>query len=451
MDVKARLANYTSQIKAKIEQANKLAEDDNFSPVEMKGLTDEIAVLKERFEAVKALDPANALWLPGATGDPAEQIGEGAREKADAVKALRSGAGLKSKFSGATRTEQALKAYRFAKWFQGNVLGNAKAKAWCEERGIKAMSEGSNADGGALVPDEFVNDLILLREQYGKFRQYARVRPMGSDVSTRPRRTGGITTYYVGENAAITAASPTFDNVSLIAKKLAALTYVSSEFNEDTLVDAGNTLIDEIAYAFALAEDTAGFVGTSLASQGGITGVTARLKGLSSTYADIAGVKVATDNLISELDLVDYQALVGILPEFADTPNARWFVHRSVFYNSMVTLAQAAGGTTSTELINGVRTPMFLGYPVVFSQVMPKTDANSQVVALLGDLAMAADLGDRRQINIQTDNSVGFASDQIAVRGTQRYDINVHDVGNATATAADKQAGPIVGLMTAAS
>ena len=216
-------------------------------------------------------------------------------------------------------------------------------------------------------------------------------------------------------------------------------------------MDIGNTLADEIAYAFALAEDTAGFVGTSLSSQGGITGVTARLKGLSSTYADIAGVKVATDNLISELDLVDYQALVGILPEFADTPNAKWFVHRYVFYNSMVTVAQAAGGTTTTELINGVRTPMFLGYPVVFTQVMPKTDANSQVVALLGDLSLAADLGDRRQINIQTDTSVGFASDQIAVRGTQRYDINVHDVGNATATAADKAAGPIVGLMSAAS
>jgi hypothetical protein len=39
----------------------------------------------------------------------------------------------------------------------------------------------------------------------------------------------------------------------------------------------------------------------------------------------------------------------------------------------------------------------------------------------------------------------------LTLRGTQRYDINVHDVGNASATASLRQPGPIVGLITAAS
>jgi hypothetical protein len=43
-----------------------------------------------------------------------------------------------------------------------------------------------------------------------------------------------------------------------------------------------------------------------------------------------------------------------------------------------------------------------------------------------------------------------FETAQVAVRGIERFDINVHDVGNATATAADKSPGPIVGLITAA-
>lgn len=451
MDIKARLANYASQIKAKIEEANKLAEDENFSPDAMKALTEGIETLKERIESLKALDPAGALWLPGAIGDPNADVSEAAREKSDAATAMKSARSHRSNFQGETREARALKAYRFAQWFRGEVVGNRAAKAWCEERGIKAQSSQDFDAGGAWIPEEFVPDLIVLRERYGKFRQYANVVPMTSDTRVQPRLASDVTTYYVDEGDDITDSQIGTDNVRLNARKLAALIYLPNEINSDSAVSMGNAIMDSIARGFARAEDKAGFIGDGSSTYGGQVGVTQKLKALSSTIADISGLQVATGNTFAEFVLADFNRTVGLLPEYADDDMAAWFCHRSFFYGEMQRLALAAGGTTATEIVDGKRRPIFLGYPVVFVQDMPKTDANSQVAALLGRLDMAAMLGDREGIALEMDTSFKFGSDQITVRGKERFHASVHDVGNATSTAADKQAGPIVGLISAAS
>jgi hypothetical protein len=54
-------------------------------------------------------------------------------------------------------------------------------------------------------------------------------------------------------------------------------------------------------------------------------------------------------------------------------------------------------------------------------------------------------LGDRRQLTLALSSDYKFAEDQLAIRGTQRVDINIHDVGSSAA------AGPIVALTMKAS
>jgi len=91
------------------------------------------------------------------------------------------------------------------------------------------------------------------------------------------------------------------------------------------------------------------------------------------------------------------------------------------------------------------------GYSVVTSEAFPKSDTNSQIVAILGDLDLSSDIGDRQATTIALSDSayVGsssvFERDQMAVRWTERWDINNHDLGSSTA------AGPVVGLIAAAS
>lgn len=106
---------------------------------------------------------------------------------------------------------------------------------------------------------------------------------------------------------------------------------------------------------------------------------------------------------------------------------------------------------TEGGIAGGIAGKRFLGDPVEITQTLPRTDANDQVVCLYGHLPSAARLGDRRQTTIAVSEHVAFSTDEIAIRGTQRLDIVVHDVGNASGTASLRVAGPIVGLLMAAS
>ena len=57
--------------------------------------------------------------------------------------------------------------------------------------------------------------------------------------------------------------------------------------------------------------------------------------------------------------------------------------------------------------------------------------AANSAVALFGDLTLAASFGDRRQTTIQISDAAlnAFEQDELAIRGTERFDINVHDLG----------------------
>lgn len=356
-----------------------------------------------------------------------------------------------AKLRNFTGEDAAQRAFRFGQWILGGMLGNERAAKYCADNNIllRAQNETVNEKGGFLVPEEFGNDLIDLREQYGVFRRNAKVVPMMSDTRSDPRRTGGLTAYFVGESEAITVSEKNWDRVQLTAKKLSVLARYTSEVNEDSVISMADDLAGEIAYAFANKEDECGFNGDGTSTYGGIVGVREKLKGLSGTIANIAGLQVGTGNAYSELTLADFEGVVGLLPQYADTPMAKWFVHRSFYYNVMVKVMLASGGVTAAE-IEGARNQRFLGYGVEFTQVMPKAEANSQVCALFGDLSKAACFGSRRDTTLALSEHSRFANDEIEIRGTERFDINVHDVGNATATAADKQPGPIVGLITAA-
>ena len=346
-----------------------------------------------------------------------------------------------------------VQAYRFGQFIMA-CHGSKSAIQYCNDHGIqlKVQQETSNTSGGYLVPHEFSNDMIDLREQYGVFRKYAKIVPMASDSKSDPRRTGGVTAYFVGESDAGTQSTKNWDRVQLVAKKLMVLTKMSSELNEDAVINIGDDLAYEIAYAFANKEDDCGFNGDGTSTYGGIVGVREKLKGLSATIANIAGLTVGAGNAYSELTLANFNDVVAKLPQYAE-PGAAWFVHKTFWASVMQKLAYAAGGVTAAEIINGQKTPTFLGYPVVVSQVMPSTEGNSQVCALFGDLSKAARLGDRRQTTISFSDSAlnAFEQDEIVIRGTERFDINVHDVGNADATASSRVPGPIVGLITAAS
>ncbi|HET6251110.1 MAG TPA: phage major capsid protein [Tepidisphaeraceae bacterium] len=356
------------------------------------------------------------------------------------------------------------RAYRFGMFCLG-VYGKKQGVEFCQRQGIplvggdgdsvavKTQRENVNISSGFLVPDEFQNDLIDLREQYGVFRQNTRIVPMASDTRSDPRRLNGVTAYFVGESTAASLSDKTWDRVRLTAKKLMVLTKYSNELNEDAVLNIGDDLAGEIAYAFALKEDQCGFIGDGTSTYGGITGVTTALRNVDATIANIAGLIVSSGSGFASnyngIVLADFNKVVALLPEYADVPGAtKWYVSKFFWGSVMQKLAVAAGGNRVADIIDTPREKSFLGYPVAISQVMPKVSATSQVCCLFGNLRLGSRLGDRRMTTIQMSEHAlnAFEQDEVVIRGTERFDIVVHDVGNDEGTA-----GPIVGLITAAS
>lgn len=312
----------------------------------------------------------------------------------------------------------------------------------------KTMVTTSNVLGGAFVPDDYAAQLISLREIYGTAIKLARQVPMQRDTLTMPRRTGGYTVYAPGEAGSITASDAATDNVSLTAKKLGAMARVSRELFTDSAINVADFVADELAFAFAEKLDDCYLNGDGTSTYFGYEGVRTKIKGLSGTIANIAGLFVATDNLFSELDPADFEGVIGLLPSYVSSPY--WLVHQRFWSNVMLRLSLAQGGATATEM-NGMLTKTFMGYPVKISQKMPRADGNSQVCALFGDLAQGSMVGEVRGMEIAQTDQRYFDTDEIAIRALVRVAINVHDVGNASGTEASRVPGPIVGLISASS
>jgi HK97 family phage major capsid protein len=328
-------------------------------------------------------------------------------------------------------------AYTAGMWFKATIFGNAEAIDWCKSRGIpvtKAQGEGVDSAGGFLVPEELLANIIVLREQFGVFRRECQVVPMGSDTLNWPRRTGGLTAFFTGENQAVSESQASWDAVNLTAKKLGALTRMSNEIAEDAVVSIADWLVGEIAYAFAAKEDDAGFNGDGTSSYGGIRGV-------STIFADgnhTAGQYQTSSATLTALTVADFTGTMGKLPQYA-LPGAKWYMSQQMFYSAAGTVLAKAGGNTIATLATDPMNPRLLGFPVVIAQKLPiAAPGSGKAQFLFGDLSKSSALGERRGVTIKRSDHRYFENDQIGLLGTERFDINNHDLGDTV------NAGPLV-------
>jgi HK97 family phage major capsid protein len=331
-------------------------------------------------------------------------------------------------------------AYTAGMWFKATLMDNAEAKDWCKSRGIsisKAQGEGIDSAGGFLVPEELMANIIVLRENFGVFRQECQVVPMGSDTLNWPRRLTGLTATFTGENTALTESQVSWDNINLTAKKLGVLARMSTEIEQDAVIAIADWLVGEIAYAFAAKEDDCGFNGDGTSTYGGIRGT----RTIAVDASHTTGKSQSASATFGSIVLKDFTNLMGIIPQYA-IPNAKFYMSQQVFYSVVANLLSAAGGNRLDILSQGLEKRL-LGFPVVIAQKMPIAAPGSGLVQLhFGDLAKAAMMGERRGVTIKRSDHRYFENDQIGLLGTERFDINVHDMGSTT------EAGPLVSMVS---
>lgn len=337
-----------------------------------------------------------------------------------------------------------------------SIFGNKKAVEELDNRGIelkcftdkneKAMGEDVLTTGGVLVPTELIPNIILLIEKYGVYRRNVLEYPMASDSALAPKLSSGLAVYCPGAGVAPSLSDAAFKGVGLTAKKWMTLTALDSELNEDAAIAIGELVGFLIGQAFAQKEDEVGFLGDGTSTYFGHTGIAGALRAVDATIGNIKSLVVAAGNNYSEIILANFETLLGTVPDYADNGDLKWYCSRKFYYTVMIKLAMAAGGANATEILSGSvsREKTFLGYPLEFTQAMPKTEANDQVCVLLANLKLGAYLGDRRKLTIDRSTEAYFTTDQIGIRGTERVAFTVHGVGDTT------DAGPICGLIMAA-
>lgn len=340
-------------------------------------------------------------------------------------------------FEGRDSYEKGKKAYAFGKLALA-LSGDAKSKKWLEENtSWKAMNETTNSAGGFLVPDELVSDLIFLRDQYGVVRRNADVRTMSSDTLWVPKNSASTTAYWVGDNAAITASDPTFARAEVLAKKLGILTQVSSELNEDSIVEVGAALAQDMAWKVESELDRVCMLGSSAnATDGNINGFITENLGVASNAGTVAA-PVGTAANWTGVTKANLRTMVGLLPLYADRPGeAKWYMSKRFFHDVVCNLLDALPGNGVSDLTNfNNGNPTYLGYPIEFSQNLTSTPAgtNGTHLCAFGNLKTGTILGDRRDIQIRVSDQYYFNADSLAFKLTTRFGFTCHDPGTSSA------------------
>jgi len=289
----------------------------------------------------------------------------------------------------------------------GLLVMQTVGKTWAGEAlknefpDVSAKAFGS-ADAGNLIPEEFSGVIVDLIEQFGVFERNTLRVPMSGDIQRYSKKTGRMSAAPMAEGTAIAETKP-------------------------TLAPIGEMIAVDMAEAFALAVDEAGFTGDGSAGFNSITGVVDSLIAEAIvTGTGAAGAKwgsLVLDDFLQVVSLVATRTFQG--------NNAKWYCSHQFYWTVMVPIVLGVGGVAAGE-VEGRRQPLFLGYPVEFTQVLPTAPADASVAAVFGNLRQGAVLGDRRQINIRESRDYKFAEDLIAMLGTRRFDIQVHGAGTGT-------------------
>ena len=122
----------------------------------------------------------------------------------------------------------------------------------------KALSVGSNPDGGYTVPFEIETEIGKRLTLISPIRSIAGVRGISANVYKKPFMTAGPATGWVGEtDARAQTASPTLAELSFPAMELYAMPAATATLLEDSAVNIDEWIASEVEQVFAAQEGTA--------------------------------------------------------------------------------------------------------------------------------------------------------------------------------------------------
>lgn len=319
--------------------------------------------LKEAVEALKAESSEMKAKIESIENAPAKEVTlpvPGTTKTVDLMykKHYVPGQGAKLKLHHTPEKQEVL-AKGYIDFVQ-NILKNGQASL------KTAMNEGTPGEGGYLVFDEYVNELLAFARLQSFALQKCRVIDVASDVIHIPAEDTSVSVAWKAETVAAGASDPTVTEVKLEPERLTAYSTASNEFLADSAIDVVSWLTDLFSEA----------IGQELDDQ--------VINGDASASDPFTGL--ANDaNVVDSTGTLDLAHLTDALSKLA--PNkvagAEFLFHRLVYYPYIVGAKDTAGNAIYPPT---VATPNALwGFPVFMSEKAPYTLTNGSTVGYLGN------------------------------------------------------------------
>lgn len=310
-------------------------------------------------------------------------------------------------------------------------------QVWRDEAFAKALSESVFSDGGAIVPDEYVAEIIELLRARAVVRQLgATPLPMNSGSLSIPRQTAGATASYVGENKPISPSQLATGQIQLSAKKLAALVPISNDLLRDASPSADALVRDDLVVVMALREDLAFLRDDGTQNQPkGIRywANAAHVFAFTQAGAEATILEITAD-LAKMVRLIEESNVPMVRMGWIFTPRVKWF------------LMSRRDGNGNLVWDSEMRNGTLMGIPFRTTTQVPNNlgVASNETEITLADFAQAI-IGENTQMMIDASTEAAyqdganviaaFSLDQTVVRAIARHDFALrHDRAAAIGT-----------------
>jgi len=279
---------------------------------------------------------------------------------------------------------------------------------------LNALQEDTDSEGGYLVPTDQRFDVIRNPGARGSnVRARATVFNTTRDGGTFPTATS-VTWAGIAEEANPSDSDPAFNQVPFTIRKSGANNRLSMELLADSAVNIPALLGTLYAESKGRYEDQQSIEGDGTTEPLGLR-TTAAVQGAISDVTDTWTLAAPT--------------AVEVIAAYFELPsqwrqNAQWFMTSSLM-SRIVQIGSAAAGIHFIEMMNGAPGLTLLGRPVFFYDGTGWDDAATiaanEEVGAIGDFSQYYFV-DRMGMTVARDDSVYFATDQVAFKARQRYD-----------------------------
>jgi HK97 family phage major capsid protein len=266
---------------------------------------------------------------------------------------------------------------------------------------LKALSAGSNPDGGYVVPLEIEQTIDRVLAKVSPIRGIATVRQIGSNVYRKPITTTEAASGWVAEtDARPQTNTPQLSAIDFPAMELYAMPAATQTLLDDAQVDIEQWLAGEVQIVFAEQEGAAFVNGNGTTQPKGFLSYTKVAEG-SWAWGDIGYVATGVDGAFPASNPADALIALAYTPKPGYRANGTWVMNRKT--ESVIRKFKDSTGNYIWQPSVAAGAPQtLLGFPVVEAEDMPDIGSNSFSIAF-GDFARGYLVVDRTGIRTLRD------------------------------------------------